>query len=174
MSEVFFIGDLHFGHKSILKYSPAHRLNCTSIEEHDEKLITLWNSRVSEHDLVYLMGDICWHKSHLPKLDLLQGKKILVRGNHDHHVSAAEWLNYVTDVQGVSDYRGHWLSHFPLHPDELWRKKNIHGHVHTSSIRLPSGELDERYINVSVEALAGIPVSFQEILQGEYAARRQC
>ena len=28
--------------------------------------------------------------------------------------------------------------------------------------------------NGAMEALAGIPVSFQEILQGEYAARRQC
>ncbi len=174
MSEVFFMGDLHLGHRAILKHSPDHRLDCVSIEEHDEKLIMLWNQRVRKQDTVYLLGDVCWSAQDVPRLAELHGHKILVRGNHDHHTLARDWLCYVEDIQGVLMYKGHWVSHCPIHPAELWRKPCIHGHVHTQSVRLPTGELDTRYINVSVEALGGVPVSFTEILSGEYNKIRRC
>lgn len=174
MSNVFFISDLHLGHRSILKHSPDHRLGCASIEQHDNLLITLWNQRVSKHDTVYLLGDVCWTVQDVPRLAELHGHKILVRGNHDHHTSARDWLQYVDDVQGVLMYKGHWLSHCPIHPAELWNKPCIHGHVHTQSIRTPAGDLDSRYVNVCVEALGGVPVSFTEILSGKYAEIRKC
>lgn len=39
MSNVYFISDLHFGHKKIIEFSVIHGRKCTNSEEHDELTI---------------------------------------------------------------------------------------------------------------------------------------
>lgn len=54
----YFISDLHFGHKNILKFDNRPFLN---IEQHDKAIIENWNNVVGEDDDVYVLGDISWY-----------------------------------------------------------------------------------------------------------------
>ena len=157
MARVFFISDLHFGHKHILKFSPSR--GGASVEEHDEILVQKWNSVVTKRDLVYVLGDVCFSMERMPLLDQMNGMKKLVRGNHDRFNSGV-YLKYFQEIYGFLRYKGFWISHAPIHPDELRGKGNIHGHVHSAVIP------DPRYVSVCVEALDGYPIPFDKIQEG--------
>lgn len=165
MSRVYFISDLHLGHKNILNFSGNLRDGDCPIE-HDHIIIAKWNSTVRKRDLVYVLGDVCMYKD-LSILDELGGRKILIRGNHDVQTTS-EYLKYFEEVHGITRYKEFWLSHCPIHPAELRGKKNIHGHVHGSSIKNAYGEYDERYINVCCEAIDSFPRPFEDIRDGTY------
>jgi len=158
MSGVFFIGDTHFGHKAIVtKYKT--RPGFTTIEEHDEAIVKAWNSVVTgKRDLVFHMGDVAFGSIDI--LERLNGRKILIRGNHDE-LPTTEYLKYFEEIHGVIKYKNMWLSHMPMHPQEFYRKVcNIHGHIHD-----PKKAVDDpRYICVSVEYLDKMkPISLDEI-----------
>ncbi len=58
--------------------------------EHPERIAEAWQALVAPNDVVLLPGDVSWAKSY-PKLILdldwlsaLPGRKVLLRGNHDH------------------------------------------------------------------------------------------
>lgn len=156
MSRVFFISDLHIGHRAILKYSSAYRYG-DNVDEHDLWLVTQWNSVVkSKKDIVYVLGDICFDKKKLWILDKMEGIKYMLPGNHDLF-DYELYRSYFEKIIGFKKYREFWLSHAPIHPQELRGRKNIHGHVHANSIP------DDRYINVSVEALNGTPITLEEL-----------
>lgn len=127
MSNVRFIGCLHLGHK----WMATHR-GFKDSEEHDEHLIKTWNSVVHKKDMVYILGDVTMESNeHYYKLDKLQGRKIVVMGNHDLHNHTRDLLNYVESVAGMIDYKGFALTHAPIHPNELPRYRgNIHAHIH--------------------------------------------
>lgn len=163
MSNVFFISDLHLGHEKILEFSP--RRGGTNVIEHSEWLVNQWNKRVGKKDIVYVLGDVCFKKGHLHYLVQMNGKKNLILGNHDEFPISTYQI-YFNKIHGITKYKGFWLSHAPVHPNELRRKMNIHGHVHNNTIRRASdGFLDRRYINVSVENLEdGMPISLDECI----------
>jgi calcineurin-like phosphoesterase family protein len=167
MSRVYCISDLHFGHKKILQFSPTLRDGDT-VEEHDNILVAKWNSVVGKRDLVFVLGDVSFSRTaffeYMPQLN---GRKILVRGNHDE-LQCGEYLTQFEDVRGIFKKHGHWFSHAPIHPAELRECKNVHGHVHHNTIRDHYHQADKRYVNVCVEACDGVPVDFEEIRSGEY------
>ena len=149
MSNVFFISDLHFGHKRIIEFSGEHGRKGSNYEEHDEWIIDSWNSIITKRDLVWVLGDVAMGKTdngiyNLSKISRLNGTKRLILGNHDL-LSVDQYHRYFEIVSGFSKYKKYWLSHSPIHPIELRGKKNIHGHVHHRDIG------DENYINVCVE-----------------------
>ena len=159
MSRVFFISDLHIGHRAILKYSAGYRKG-DNVDEHDLWLIEQWNSVVKKkRDLVYVLGDVCFDRNKLWILDKMVGTKYLLPGNHDLFPTEV-YLSYFDKLIWFRKYHEFWLSHAPIHPVELRGRKNIHGHVHAKSIP------DDNYINVSVEVLNGIPISLEQ-LRGE-------
>ena len=111
----WFTSDNHFGHKSILKFCPKTRLgqdvtdhiNNMHQAEHadytdrfklyqnyvrqmDSKMIEIWNETVASDDEVFCLGDFSFYKSSKTAsiLAQLNGKKHLIKGNHDHHVDA--------------------------------------------------------------------------------------
>lgn len=173
MSRVYFISDLHLGHKRILEFSGKLRDGGT-VDEHDQILITKWNSTVRKRDLVYVLGDVCMHKS-LDILGELQGRKVLIRGNHDTF-STKEYLEHFEEVYGIMKYKRFWLSHAPVHPDELRGCHNIHGHVHANSIKIVAehnngfsySEYDRCYVNVCCEVNSSNPIPFEDIRDGRY------
>ena len=55
MGKNFYIADLHFGHKNIIRYDNRQ---FASVDEMDNTLIKNWNSVVSNDDTVYILGDI--------------------------------------------------------------------------------------------------------------------
>ena len=165
-STPFFIGDLHLGHKKILEFSSAYR-GGTNVEEHDEWIVKQWNSVVTKRDIVYVVGDVAFNKDKLVLLKRMNGQKNLVRGNHDTY-SLKTYMEYFNNVYGLLKKWGYWISHPPIHPQELRGKHNIHGHVHHNSVTWwdhieEDMVLDPRYVNVSVENNNGVPVSLDEI-----------
>lgn len=151
-----FISDLHFGHRRITQFAGEYRGNTTNVDEHDEWIIEQWNSTVGKRDPVYVLGDIAFNKEGLAKSLQLRGQKFLLLGNHDLFDSKV-YEQYDWKVIGFKKYRGYWLSHAPIHPEELRGHLNIHGHVHMNTIQ------DDRYVNVCVEAVNGNPLSIHDI-----------
>jgi len=108
--------------------------------------------------MVIVLGDIGYGLDNFKKLP---GRKKLLLGNHDTF-SASKYLEYFDDIIGPIHYKKHWLAHFPVHEDELYGRKAIHGHTHGKGIN------DSRYINVCIEMNNGYPISFQDIKGGKY------
>ncbi len=160
MSNVFVISDLHIGHKRILEFSSQWRGGKT-IDEHDEWIVDQWNSVVNKKDKVFVLGDVCFDLKKLCFLDRMKGRKDLILGNHDQF-KISEYQKYFQNIHGITKYRGTWLSHVPVHPDNLRRLPNIHGHMHDKSVRI-GDRLDTRYANVSVELVGGIPARFETV-----------
>jgi calcineurin-like phosphoesterase family protein len=65
-----------------------------------------------------------------------------------------------TEIHGFLRYKNVWLSHVPIHPQEMYRcEANVHGHIHKNS---ESPELPFPYINVNWDYWQR-PVSLEEI-----------
>jgi calcineurin-like phosphoesterase family protein len=142
MANVWFTSDLHFGHKNIQKF----RLEVSSEEDNRQRIITDWNNLVTKRDDVYVLGDACFTMDTISEFKTLPGRKFLIRGNHDE-LDTQVYLKYFKSVYGLKKYKEFWLSHAPIHSEELRGKINLHGHVHYSSIN------DTRYLNLCVENL---------------------
>ena len=142
MANVWFTSDLHFGHKNIQKF----RLEIKSEEENRNRIISDWDKLVTKRDDVYVLGDAAFTMDTVEHFSALAGRKFLVRGNHDD-LDTQVYLKHFDSVYGLKKYKEFWLSHAPIHPNELRGKVNLHGHVHYASID------DERYFNMSVENL---------------------
>lgn len=143
MANVWFCSDLHFGHKNIERF----RKHITSEADNRHKIKDDWLRVVTKRDHVYVLGDACFTMDTLKDLAELPGEaKYLVRGNHDQ-LNTAAYLKVFKEVYGLFKYREFWLSHAPIHPDELRGRVNLHGHVHYNSIP------DKRYFNCCVENL---------------------
>lgn len=131
MCQVRFIGCLHLNHKWIAQYRGFN-------DEfyHDEHLIDMWNRTVNKRDLTFILGDVTMEKSDpYIQLDRLNGRKIVVLGNHDLPKHTRQLLNHVESVAGMIDYKGCCLTHAPIHPNELPRyRANIHAHIHNNPL----------------------------------------
>lgn len=154
MSNILFMGDAHLGHKNSLRWRPGF----SSIEQYGEVVRTNYCKKVTKRDVVYWTGDAVMDPAWLPFIKALPGKKILVMGNHDiEYISCRELLTAFDEVAGMIKYKEFWLTHSPIHPNELRNKINIHGHVHTNTVQ------DCRYVNTSMENISYTPVSLHEI-----------
>lgn len=136
---MFFIADLHFGHKNVLSYDNRE---FPSIEAHDATLIERWNSVVGIDDDVWILGDISWYSATktVEIFRQLNGTKHLCVGNHDKKLLRNR------DVQSlfveIVDYKeiaidgktGVVLCHYPIpcynHHYNGW--VHLYGHVHNS------------------------------------------
>jgi len=162
MSNVLFLGDSHFRHRGIFKF--GLRTQFSTIEEHDDYIVEKINSVMSKNDIFYHVGDVTMGKN--PEdlkntIGRIKGRKILIRGNHDNF-PLSEYAKYFEDVCGTIKYKEFWLSHFPIHPQEFYRRTaNIHGHIHDPKKTIKN---DPRYICVSPECLDDYtPISLDEI-----------
>lgn len=149
--ETWFTSDHHFGHKNILEYEKYARPFAT-LEEMHEALIDRWNSTVGSSDHVYHLGDFFFGKSNLEFADRLKGIKILVLGNHDTHHNI-NYNDYFDKIYGALSWNRCILTHIPVHRNCLGNRflLNVHGHLHSRRVQLPSNADDPLYFNVSVE-----------------------
>ena len=99
---------------------------------HNVHLIEEWNKVVNKRDVTYILGDVTMEKTDpYYNLDALNGRKIVVLGNHDRWQHIPELLKYVDGVAGMIDYKGFALTHAPIHPSEMgFYRGNIHAHIH--------------------------------------------
>lgn len=104
MSQTFFTSDLHFGHANALRFDNRP---WDTIEEMNEALIENWNQKVGKNDLVFIIGDFLW-KSDEAALDILKrlnGRLVLICGNHDKFVKKPEFLQYFEAVKDYDDIK---------------------------------------------------------------------
>ena len=165
--KVFVISDPHFSHAGICKFlrNDVTKLRpWDDVKEMDEAIVSNWNSVVRDVDKIYVLGDVVFHKRDLPILYRLNGKKILVKGNHDT-LDLKDYLPHFKDIRSYSILKQYIMSHIPIHPESLGRwKGNIHGHTHSNLMKLPSGEIDKRYICACVEWTNYTPIEFDELV----------
>lgn len=116
---------------------------------HDELLISHWNRTVHKKDLTYILGDVTMEKSNdYYQLDRLNGRKIVVLGNHDLWQDVPKLLNYVDGVAGMIDYKGFALTHAPIHISEIGQYKgNIHAHIHHNN-KLADFDVNLKYDDI--------------------------
>lgn len=143
MSNIWFCSDLHLGHKNIEKFRAPL---VSSNEENTSRILDDWNKNVTKRDVVFVLGDFCFDVTLFDTLNLPGYKKYLIRGNHDRF-QTLKYMQFFDEVEGLFKYKGFWLSHAPIHPNELRGKINLHGHVHFQSVE------DSRYINCCPENL---------------------
>jgi len=161
--------DLHLGHRNICKY----RTNFSSPEEHHNIIFDNLASNVNKRDSLILLGDIAFSKEWLQKIKSIRcTKKLLICGNHDleHGIKMRDLVDVYDDVKALYSLKGVWLSHCPIHEQELrGRSHNIHGHLHDKLVMLRGFDLihyyDKRYINVCVEHTDYKPVDFHKLLK---------
>lgn len=163
MGSRFFISDTHFGQASILTFlredgKPVRSF--PSVEEMDEYMVKHWNLVVGPQDTVYHLGDVVMQRRCLPILERLNGRKILIKGNHDIF-PLKDYTKYFEDIRAYKVFPEHSLiaSHMPVHPITFKRwNANVHGHLHEKA--LP----DPKYINVSVEQIGYTPIPLDAVL----------
>jgi calcineurin-like phosphoesterase family protein len=167
----YVISDLHLGHEAILN----DRTEFDTLYDMNSTIINNWNSVVTPQDQVYILGDVAWQHGTLQYIGDMNGKKILIKGNHDIF-PLKYYLPYFNDIRAVMEYKGCILTHVPVHESQLKGFKiNIHGHLHGKKIfknvisvdndgyfNLMS--VDNRYINVCCEQVNYTPVLLEDII----------
>ena len=180
---IYFTSDLHFGHDRDFIYKVR---GFDSIAEHDEALISNWNSIINDDDIVFVLGDImlkdndngikCWKR--------LKGQKKIIWGNHDSKPKRELLLECPnTEEIGCATFweyndRRYFLSHYPtltanFDDAEADKKRvyNICGHTHTSD---KFQDLDKGLIyHVEPECQDNYPVPIDKIISDFKSLKRK-
>lgn len=110
-----------------------------SANEMLEKLIENHNKVVAPDDLVYVVGDVCYQNKpeNLVEVECFNGKKILIRGNHDRVFTDEQLSRYFDQIieegKGLELEVGGircFLTHYPSCSRHTITKFNLVGHVH--------------------------------------------
>lgn len=134
----FYISDLHLGHANVIGFDNRP---FESVEDMETEIIWRWNNRVAPQDTVYIIGDFSWktNKDWIPVLNRLEGRKVLIRGNHDpKHIDGRlrKMFDDVKDYKEISDNgRKVCMCHFPIMFYNHSHNPNSYmlcGHVHTT------------------------------------------
>jgi calcineurin-like phosphoesterase family protein len=161
MSQIWFTADTHFNHINIIRYCNRPFDN---VIEMNKTLIENWNSRVSEKDLVYHLGDFGFKFQYLQGIiDSLNGKKILIPGSHDHrlekYVTGITFVSPLFILKGVSSVPDIILCHYAMRtwPRSHWGTWHLFGHSH--------GKLQGfgKSFDVGVDANQFMPISLYDV-----------
>jgi calcineurin-like phosphoesterase family protein len=132
--------------------------------QHIRHLIAEHNVIVGENDLVYVNGDACYQKSpeSLSLIAKFNGRKILIRGNHDRVFTDEQLAPYFEqiipegdgieiDVEGIPCY----ITHYPTcGRQDLF---NLTGHIHSA------WKYQKNMFNVGVDVNGFRPVNLTRI-----------
>jgi len=171
--KLFMTSDTHLGHFNICKY--CHR-PFQSRSEMDQTLIDNWNSVVPEDGIVVHCGDFMLPhntdiKEYMHYLNKLNGRVLLLRGNHDR--AELDWENEkliaVRDqamviVDGVKIF----AQHYPC--AAFNGDYHIYGHIHTLSDGIcygmdaeALGAMKKTTYDVGVDQNGYKPISYWEL-----------
>lgn len=168
---IYFTSDLHFYHENIIQYANRPFASADSM---NKTLIKNWNSKVSEKDEIYILGDVTMKKPELAMrcLSQLKGKKYLIRGNHDRFLSYADfdcssfvWIKDYAEIT-IENIR-FILFHYPIAEWNGYYKGaiHLHGHQHNHEDYNFKNLLQGiRRFDVGVDANSMFPVSVEDIL----------
>ncbi len=162
MPRIFFTADNHFNHANIIKHENRPFID---VDDMNEKMIRIWNRIIGEEDDVYILGDFVWgsHSSIVPQLN---GKKYLIKGNHDKQVNNRyfEWAKdyYVLKYKDLKFI----LFHYPIF---RWDKchygsYHLYGHVHSNNKTNEFMNSFGNCYNVGVDVNNYRPVEIEEVI----------
>ena len=171
----FLISDTHFGHANAYKFinnDGTKMRPWDSAEEADEIMVQNWNKVVSPLDKVYHLGDVAIASRNISIMSRLNGKKCLIKGNHDIF-RLSDYTPYFYDIRGSHKLENFILTHIPIHHNQFarWADGNIHGHLHCNNVLLENNKgrttqiKDKRYINVCVEHINYTPIQLEQIIE---------
>lgn len=176
--KIYFISDTHFNHENIIKYCNRPYKNKN---EMNEDIIKKWNEVVNKEDTVYHLGDFALGtKEEFKEIaDRLNGKIVLIKGNHDYKTQIYEELGFLVlkNVPIKFEKEKLLLSHKPLADAEIPNGYiNIHGHIHNNPLhKINPSTIEAEYpehlyyeklhINVSVDVIDFKPISLEEVLK---------
>lgn len=133
---IYYTSDLHFGHQNVIKFDNRP---FDDIDEMDRTIIECWNSKVTNADTVYIIGDFAF-KNEKPEewyLEQLKGKLHLIIGNHDgklleNPIAMARFESVEKMKHVVDGNKQISLCHFPLAEWNGFYKGRYHifGHIH--------------------------------------------
>lgn len=160
---IYFTADPHFGHQNIIKYCNRP---WKYWDEMDEALIENFNSVVTDKDVVYLLGDIAFHKPVQDYMGRLRGKEHhLIMGNHDKMVHCMNMFHSISQVKAlnIKGIPNIWLSHYAHRtwPASHYGSIHLFGHSH-GMLHIEPGA---KCIDVGVDAWNYKPVSLDEIIE---------
>lgn len=95
----YFTSDLHIGHENIIRFSNRP---FSTLGEMNRTLVDNWNSRVTERDDVFILGDMFYRKKEGVEeiLRKLKGRKHLIVGNHDYSwMKSIELSKYFVETE---------------------------------------------------------------------------
>lgn len=159
----WFTADYHLGEErfDLLQrpFKNPHEQSAILIKNH--------NSVVNNDDFVYVLGDVLYREADpkiwLPTLDLMNGRKILVRGNHDRPFTDEQFQPHfekiIPEGDGIELAVGDidcYLTHYPTRGRE--DRFNLVGHVHSA------WKYQLNMMNVGIDTNHFRPVSPEEIL----------
>ena len=117
--KLFFYSDPHIGHERIIQYTNRPFKN---IKEMDAELIRRYNATVGKDDTCIWVGD-CFFCSATEAKEImkkLNGRKVLIRGNHDFAPQAMYNIgfDYVTErCEILINKQKVLICHYPFKPD---------------------------------------------------------
>lgn len=168
--KVFFTSDHHFFHANIIKYCNRPFLD---VDHMNSEMSSKWNSVVGDDDVVIYVGDMSaglGRREDLLKelIASLRGRKILIKGNHDHQTD--EWYKNAgfQKVFGHLNLAGVLLLHYSLFTaptfgvdlDRLGVIEHVvHGHTH--QVGTPD---HENHFNVAVDRHEFVPVEYNKAI----------
>lgn len=159
----------YFSHTNIIKYTNRP---FKDIHEMNDALVNRWNSVVGPEDTVYNLGDVCFGSVKMAEecLFRLNGKIILIAGNHDKRLKKTEALS--CRFEKIVDYyelrvpeesERIVLSHFPF---AVWNSSHhgaLHFHGHSHSVPTNARTGTSLRCDVGVDNFDFTPRTLQEI-----------
>lgn len=113
---IYFSSDSHFWHNNVIKYCSRP---FTSIEEMNEALVANWNSIVKPEDTVYYLGDFSLAFRAVETFSFrLNGRKILVPGNHD-------FCHSYHKKSKSPENRAIWCNKYRDYGWEVWAEQDV-------------------------------------------------
>jgi len=172
----FYTADTHFGHKLMLDPKLARPRPFSSTQEMDEALIRNWNAVVKPDDIVYHLGDVFFDLHDEARVRSvfarLQGRKILIVGNHDYKstnvvhplLASLGWEEIAQHYQTTDEGQHVFLVHYAQRTWPKIRKGGWHffGHCHGSLP--PLGR--SRDVGVDCADVGYAPRTFRQLTQG--------
>ena len=165
---IWITSDLHFSHKNIMKYSPTYR-QFQDVDAMNEGIVAAWNNDVQPEDTVYILGDVafCSATKAVDFLTRMNGKKILIEGNHD--VKLVKDETFRSCFEEIHKYHEITynktlicLFHFRIFEWNQCHRGSIHlyGHAHGNG-----GETDNRSMDVGFDATGNVVSSLDSIVE---------
>lgn len=168
---IFVTSDNHFFHANVIKFENRP---FDDVNDMNNKMIKMWNDKVTNEDLVYIIGDFSFGKAEETNslLKQLHGKKVLVLGNHDHFVKANNFdKNAFLEICNYKEIefsgKTFVMCHFPFASNDN-KKFQLYGHIHSNKIdglHHCEYKLPPNSYNVGVDVNNYQPVNLNDILK---------